>query len=158
MSPTVVFSILSIIGRYNSWKYTSTVGNNVHILWIENQQQFVNIALEKFLAAHTVTVFPSLADAKVALASDTFDAVLLDYDLDDGKGTGLFPYLDALPVRPVIIASSSHADGNALLMLSGADAVCSKMDFSQIDAVITAEFNRKTTKRSNCIRHSDEAS
>ena len=146
MSPTVIFSILSIIGRFMSLKIHVRIGSKVQILWIENQQQFVNITLEKFLAVHTVTAFPSLADAKVALASDTFDAVLLDYDLDDGKGTGLFPYLDALPVRPMIIASSSHADGNALLMLSGADAVCSKMDFSQIDAVITTEFNRKTTK------------
>jgi len=94
MSPTVIFSILSIIGRFMSLKIHVRIGRNVHILWIENQQQFVNITLEKFLAAHTVTVFPSLADAKVALASDTFDAVLLDYDLDDGKRSNCIRHSD----------------------------------------------------------------
>ncbi len=122
----------------------------MEILWVENNSKFVHYSLEKFLSAHIVMVFPSLVAAKLTLMSNRFDAVLLDYDLDDGKGTELFPLIDALAVRPVIIAASSHADGNAKLMQAGADAICGKMDFAQISAVLLAEVGQKAISK-DCV-------
>ena len=68
------------------------------------------------------------------LARICFEIVLLDYDLPDGKGTDLFSMLDALPARPVVIAISSHAEGNDKLVEAGADLVCSKMRFGEMEA------------------------
>jgi hypothetical protein len=67
------------------------------------------------------------------LGHKTFDAILLDYDLDDGKGTALLPVLSALASRPVVIATSSHSEGNSKLLADGANMVCSKRDFGQIE-------------------------
>ena len=67
-----------------------------------------------------------------------FDVVLLDYDLDDGKGTALLPFVRGLPTRSAVIAASAHADGNAALLLAGADAVCPKLRFADIRSVLAA--------------------
>lgn len=109
----------------------------MNILWVENHRSFVSAA-KQFLAAHAVTVAPSLADARTALASHHFDAVLIDYDLDDGKGDELVRELLQLPGRPRIVATSAHDNGNRKLTDAGADAVCSKMKFSKIGAVVAA--------------------
>lgn len=108
----------------------------MNILWVENHRSFVNAA-KQFLAAHAVTVAPSLVDARVALAAHQFDAVLIDYDLDDGKGDELVRELLQFPNRPRIVATSSHDDGNRKLPDAGADAVCSKMTFTRIVEVLT---------------------
>ena len=89
--------------------------------------------VRSFLHQHELTIAASLMEARQHLAVQRFDAVLLDYDLDDGKGVALLPTLNALPSRPVVIASSSHAEGNSKLHEAGADLVCSKMDFREID-------------------------
>lgn len=103
----------------------------MRILWVENHARFVSIALPTFLHAHSVCVVPSLAEARQHLASETFDAILLDYDLDDGKGTELIPDILALSPRPFLIATSAHATGNANLSAAGANAICPKRDFAQ---------------------------
>ena len=108
----------------------------MNILWIENHERFAKIALKTFLTAHTVTVVPSLAAARAALAPAKFDLVLVDYDLDDGKGDALIKEIMALCPSPRIIATSSHAFGNQALMEAGADAVCGKTEFASIGNVI----------------------
>jgi CheY-like chemotaxis protein len=108
----------------------------MNLLWVENHAPFVRVALRSFLTAHAVTVVPSLAAAREALARGRFDAVLVDFDLDDGKGVELVRQLVAAPDRPLLVAASAHADGNAALREAGADAVCGKMEFPRIAALL----------------------
>jgi DNA-binding response OmpR family regulator len=106
------------------------------ILWVENHAEFARHAVKSFLAEHTVTVVPSLTAARAALATAVFGVVLVDFDLDDGKGTELVRVLRQLAQRPWIVATSSHEEGNQALVEAGADAVCGKLRFSRIAPVI----------------------
>lgn len=108
----------------------------MRLLWVENQPEFVRLVGDHFLSAHLVTVVASLDQARRILAEHSFDAILLDFDLDDGKGTSLLEDLRESPARPPVIATSAHEHGNKVLMKAGADAICSKGDFSQIGAVL----------------------
>jgi hypothetical protein len=58
--------------------------------------------------------------------------VLVDFDLDDGKGTELVRELTSEPGRPVAIAVPAHADGNAALVAAGAGAGCGKLGFGRV--------------------------
>lgn len=113
----------------------------MRVLWVENHAGFVQAA-KRFLAAHDLTVTPTVAEALAALNTQAFDAVLTDFDLDDGKGTEVVAFAKQLPQRPAIIAVSSHADGNAALLAVGADAVCPKTQFADI-----AETIRRTVEK-----------
>lgn len=106
------------------------------ILFVENQPRFANIAAKTFLPTHVVTVVPSVAAARQALLAGTFDVVLVDYDLDDGKGAELVQAMQGQINRPIIIATSSHAAGNQALLEAGANAICSKLDFKHIEVII----------------------
>ncbi len=114
------------------------------ILWVENHQGFSQIAIKNFLTAHKVTVVPSLAAARVCLTETEYDLVMLDYDLDDGKGTELVQEVVSSPTRPMLIATSSHLTGNQALLDAGAGAICSKMNFAGIEQVIA---NLSTSQR-----------
>jgi CheY-like chemotaxis protein len=114
----------------------------VRLLWVENHAAFARIAGRQFLAAHDLTVVPSVAAARAALAAGRFDAVLVDYDLDDGKGAELVEFVRQFPRRVAVIAASSHADGNAALLAAGADAACPKTRFAEIAAVLAAVVGR----------------
>ena len=108
----------------------------MRILWVENHPHFARMAGRAFLAGHAVTVVPSLSAARQALADSAFDVILVDYDLDDGKGTELVRWLRTLPESPPVVATSSHDDGNEALRAAGADAVCGKMRFAEIGCVL----------------------
>jgi DNA-binding response OmpR family regulator len=108
----------------------------MNILWVENHASFARLAGRQFLAAHAITVVPSLAEARAALAANAFDVVLIDYDLDDGKGDELVRELCGRPDGPRVVATSSHDEGNRLLVEAGAHAVCGKMQFSRIGEVL----------------------
>jgi CheY-like chemotaxis protein len=108
----------------------------MQVLWVENHAVFARLAGRQFLSGHSITVVPSLAEARQALGGQDFDVVLLDYDLDDGKGVSLVPFVRQRPGRPVVIAASAHEAGNEALLQAGADAVCAKARFAMIEAVI----------------------
>jgi DNA-binding response OmpR family regulator len=108
----------------------------VNILYIENHTIFAQQVMQQFLAAHQVTVAPSLAAARRAIASGHYDLVLSDYDLDDGKGDEFVRECRTAHPGLPIIAVSSHEAGNAALLKAGASAVCSKMEFDRIQQVI----------------------
>ena len=108
----------------------------MRVLWVENHAVFARMAGRQFLAAHELTVVPSLAGARAALAAGRFDAVLVDYDPDDGKGAELVEALRALPGRPAVIATSAHAAGNEALIEAGADAACPKLGFADIASIL----------------------
>jgi DNA-binding NarL/FixJ family response regulator len=108
----------------------------MRLLWVENHAVFARLAGREFLAGHELTVVGSLASAREALATRDFDAVLLDYDLDDGKGVSLVDVIRQVPAAPVVIATSSHDEGNGLLLAAGADAACPKGRFAEMGAVL----------------------
>lgn len=115
--------------------------SSLKILYVENQARFSSMAVRHFLTEHTVTVVPSLAGAQEALSGGgPFDIVLVDYDLDDGKGTELVRELNNRADKPIVIAVSSHDERNAALLRAGADGVCAKRNFAQLRAIIAALF------------------
>jgi DNA-binding response OmpR family regulator len=106
------------------------------ILFVENHSVFAQQAIIHFLSAHQVTVVPSLSMARSSLAADQFDLLLVDYDLDDGKGGELVRELREAGSKIRIIGVSAREEGNAALLQAGADAVCSKMEFNRIQELI----------------------
>jgi hypothetical protein len=48
----------------------------MRLLWVENHAIFARMASKQFLAEHDLTIVPSLALARDALAAQTFDALL----------------------------------------------------------------------------------
>ena len=109
----------------------------VNILYLENHAVFAEQVTRQFLAAHRVTVVPGLSAARSALASGSYDLIISDYDLDDGKGEEFVRECHAAHPSLPIIAASSHDAGNAALVKAGASAVCGKMEFDHIQEVIT---------------------
>ena len=110
------------------------------ILYVENHARFSSLVCKKILASHEVVVAPSLEKAKKEITNTTFDLVLLDYDLDDGKGSELVLLLKESENPPKIIAVSSHEKGNIALMEAGANAVCSKSNITSIQSIIESLF------------------
>jgi CheY-like chemotaxis protein len=108
----------------------------MQVLYVENHARFAKLTVAQFLTSHQVMVVPSVAAAQQALTQSTFDVVLVDYDLDDGKGDELVRALQSQSHRPFIVATSSHQNGNDALMAAGADAVCGKMQFANIETVL----------------------
>lgn len=108
----------------------------MEILWVENHAEFAGFAGRRFLAGHAVTVVPSLAAAREALAGAGFDVVLVDYDLDDGQGVDLIRELRRAPRCPRLVAVSARDDGNRALIEAGADAACDKRRFGRIVEIL----------------------
>jgi CheY-like chemotaxis protein len=106
------------------------------ILYVENHAVFAAQVISKFLSNHDITLVPSLAEARQALSKADFNLVLVDFDLDDGKGDELVCEIRAVQPKLPIIGVSSHEPGNQAMLKAGANAVCSKMDFDQIQPII----------------------
>lgn len=106
------------------------------LLYIETRARFAKVVCREYLADADVTVVPSIAEAVRAATSRSFDAILADYDLEDGNGTALVQMLRAKGVKAPIIAVSAHEFGNQAMLRAGADAVCEKMDLEHVHAVL----------------------
>ena len=111
-------------------------GPALNLLFVENHAVFAANVIGQFLSRHTMTVVPSLAEAHRLLAAGSFDVLLVDYDLDDGKGDALVREFHASGKAVPVIGVSSHDEGNTALLRAGAVAVCSKMEFDQIQKMI----------------------
>lgn len=106
------------------------------ILYVENHAVFAENVTRQFLSNHSVTVVPSLALARQALAESEFEVLLIDFDLDDGKGDVLARQVHSKSPLTTIIGVSAHEEGNAALRRAGAKLICSKMQFHQIQSLI----------------------
>src|SRR2546428_13925257 len=84
----------------------------MRILYVENHPVFAKNVIAQFLSQHVVTVVPSLAQARRALETGGFDILLVDYDLDDGKGDALVKELGISGSPPIAIGVSSHDEGS----------------------------------------------
>ena len=123
----------------------------MRILYLENHAVFAANVIGQFLSRHSVTVAPSLADARRALDTGSFDLLLVDYDLDDGKGDALVKELYASSRPMLAIGVSSHDEGNAALLRAGAVAVCSKMHFDRIQSVIDSVTAQNKASANNLL-------
>lgn len=108
----------------------------MRILFVDNHPEFTAVVTGAFLSAHEVVIVPTIGRARSTLEALAFDAVLVDYDLDDGKGVELVRAIRSSNARLPIIAVSSHDEGNAALVDAGADAVCGKLGFARIEATL----------------------
>jgi len=108
----------------------------MRILYVENHAVFAANVIRQFLSQHSVTVAPSLVVARQALETRGFDLLLVDYDLDNGKGDELVRELNTSGKSVPVIGVSSHEEGNTALLRAGAVAVCRKMQFDRIQSVI----------------------
>lgn len=109
---------------------------SLRILFVENHDTFARIVASQFLGKHTVTIVPSLAAARDALDACAFDAILLDYDLDDGKGDVLVCELRHAGSDVFVVAISARDKGNEALLAAGANALCRKGDFHRISELL----------------------
>lgn len=108
----------------------------MRILYVENHAEFAATVCASFLADHEVQIAPSIASARIALRAARFDAILVDYDLDDGKGDEIVRWARLFAKGSKLVAVSSHDDGNQALLRAGAHATCPKLRFSQIRDVL----------------------
>jgi len=108
----------------------------MRILFVENHAAFAAIARDEFMRGHEVVIVPSLAEARTCLAAGTFDLVLLDFDLDDGRGVDLLADLRRGPAHVRVIGVSARPAGNAALLAAGADLAVGKLEFRKIEAVL----------------------
>ncbi|HEU0035183.1 MAG TPA: response regulator [Kofleriaceae bacterium] len=106
------------------------------ILFVDNHPELTATVIASFLRDHDVIVVPTIAAAKHSIESSTFDVVLVDYDLDDGKGDELVRWLRLRDPAAKIVAVSAHETGNAALVGAGACTVCAKTSFATIAAVL----------------------
>src|SRR5712671_267735 len=119
------------------------------ILYVENHAVFAANVIRQFLSQHSVAVVPGLSAARQALETGSFDLLLVDYDLDDGKGDDLVRELTATGKAVAVIGVSSHEEGNTALLRAGAVAVCSKMQFDRIQTVIDTVTSYTKTNASS---------
>ncbi|MBI5545464.1 MAG: response regulator transcription factor [Deltaproteobacteria bacterium] len=110
----------------------------MRILFVENHDVFADGVRARFLAAHEVVIVPSLAGAREALARTSFEVILVDFDLDDGKGVELVQELCASGSKAPTIVVSAREDGNQALLTAGAMAAVSKLQFNRIEGVLAA--------------------
>ena len=108
----------------------------MNILFLENHAVFARQVTQQFLAAHFVTVVPSLAKARAALSNNHYDLILSDFDLDDGKGDEFVRECRLDHPQLPVIAASAHEAGSQALLKAGAAAVCGKLKFDRIQQVI----------------------
>jgi DNA-binding NarL/FixJ family response regulator len=113
----------------------------MNILFVENHQIFAKVVTEKFLNQHQVIIVHKISEAWAILSQDKIDIVLVDFDLDDGKGSELVKKIRARDLPVKIVAVSSHERGNMALQKAGANAICSKMEFGYIESVINQLFS-----------------
>src|SRR5438093_8123563 len=108
----------------------------MRILFVEDNARFSAVVVREFLAAHDVTVAPTLLQARWLLKQNTFDAALLDGDLPDGFGEELLEELHAAGLRGRVVAVSVMAAHNARLLDMGAVAAVGKLEFARIGEVL----------------------
>jgi DNA-binding response OmpR family regulator len=108
------------------------------ILFLENNEIFSSVVLDVFLDGRDVCVCKEVNQAILALGAEEFSVALVDYDLDNEKGTKFVEFVRQNKINLKIIAISSHEAGNKALLKAGADAICPKMRFSEINDTINA--------------------
>ena len=81
----------------------------MRILLVEDDAALASAVCSYLVAkAFVVDLAPGLADARAALATAQYAAVLLDLHLGDGDGLSLLPTIRAQPERPIVIVLTAR--------------------------------------------------
>ncbi len=90
----------------------------------------------------------TLKDAKKILSSDSFDLVLLDWNLQDGEGTDLLKHPKRDDVMVLMLSSKSSIEERVKGLNLGADDYLPKpFSFKELQARIDALLRRKVPKK-----------
>jgi CheY-like chemotaxis protein len=108
----------------------------MRILFVDNHPEFTATVIECFLREHDVVVVTTIAAAKEHFQASEFDVVLVDYDLDDGKGDEFVRWLRSRDANAKIIAVSAREVGNEALVAAGANIECPKSCFARIQTLL----------------------
>ena len=108
----------------------------MRILLVENHETFARVVVGAFLKEHEVVVRTSVMDAQHEFDIGGFDVVLVDYDLQDFKGSELVKYIRKSGYDIHIVGISAKDEGNDLLLAAGASEVCNKMNFDRIGEIL----------------------
>lgn len=107
------------------------------LLLVENHLVFARTVIEEFLTEYEVDVVTTVARAHAAIEEGAvYDCVLVDYDLDDGKGDELIGVVRVISPEMPIVGVSARAGGNARLLAAGANMVCAKSDFTRVPRML----------------------
>jgi DNA-binding response OmpR family regulator len=87
----------------------------VKILFVDNHPEFTQTVIAAFLGDHEVRVVATVEAATAALQNEVFELALVDYDLDDGKGTAFVNSARGAGYRLPLVAVSARDEGNARL-------------------------------------------
>jgi PPM family protein phosphatase len=115
----------------------------VRVLLVENHPVFARTVITAFLSGHVVRICPTISEAVEALTCQPFDAVLVDYDLDDGKGDQLVACVRSVNPEQLVIGVSAHRLGNERLLRAGAQAACMKARFAEVPALLVSLARRR---------------
>ena len=85
----------------------------------------------------------STVQEAISVGIETFDVVLCDYDLDDGKGSKVVEHIRGSGSMVPIIAVSSHTEGNESMLEAGANVALSKLEFKKINEVISSLVSKE---------------
>lgn len=108
----------------------------VKILFVDNHPEFTSTVIDCFLREDDVVVVATIAAAKERIQESRFDILLVDYDLDDGKGDELVRWLRSIDANTKVVAVSARDLGNEALVAAGANTVCSKTSFARIQTAL----------------------
>jgi len=111
-------------------------GKAMTIPYVENHAVFATRVTDCFLRGHQVDVVSSSSLARTYMATTRYDLQLIDYDLDESKGSVLARALQSAGLNSRIIDVSAAEKGNETLLQAGVDAICGKMECDRIHALI----------------------
>ena len=120
---------------------------------VENHAVFAETVSGEFFPDDDVTVSPSMAGGLARVAEEeTFDAVLVDFDLDDGLGTDLVQRMRAEGYQGLMVAVSAKEEGNKVLVREGADVACNKLEFGSLRGLLDSLLRRVEIEAPNLAR------
>jgi DNA-binding response OmpR family regulator len=114
----------------------------MRLLLLENHGTFAATVSAAFLAEHEVVVVGSVLNALDLVRREAFDAVLVDFDLDDAKGDVFVSRVRKMGLAFPIVAVSALDDGNRALLTAGANAICAKANFRRIAEALSLATGR----------------
>ncbi|WP_295531324.1 response regulator transcription factor [uncultured Pseudacidovorax sp.] len=128
----------------------------MRILLVEDDLNLADAVCSYLRAkAFIVDAVPSLADARAALASAHYAAVLLDLHLGDGDGLMLMPGLRTLPERPIVIVLTARdqvSDRIRGLDAGADDYLIKPYDPAELLARLRAVERRRSSVESSTVR------
>jgi DNA-binding NtrC family response regulator len=131
----------------------------VEKILIVDDEPFITKSISDSLRTkrYSVSTAETLSKAERLLKRDTFDIMLLDVNLPDGKGTDLLERLSVIPEKPLIVMMSGAAtleSAIACIRFGAYDYLLKPFALSQVEVLVKkAESFRQVLKVSQLLSH-----